>query len=430
MNWNKVAEVDKYAIYRDGIKIVETENTVFKDISLAPNKSYNYQVMSIIGENSSPLSQDLSITTLSDSTIISQNGDKVSNGLYIEYCDDGLENAFNAFALAVAEETGLNPNDPNVLAISHAMAARKEQSLNYYDLFKKTPYKTEVLQNLFFQNALYSPQEILNSGKTNFVGARFSGYFFVEEDGEYTFDLDVDDVFMMHVNGAEYFIWEFLPGKASKSIRLKKGLNYFYIGYYKFEFFNGHYNITIKKKKEGIPAKLEGFRFWQIDLPQEQLDELIAEKRDSDFDGLTDNEEDSLGTNKFNKDSDRDGLDDYVELNKYNTNPNNSDSDGDGVSDFNEITKSKTDPLEFDLNSSGFVQAFYLKGNQFNNPVGKWDKTLKSVICKEFAGGSINYNFSIAAANVYKIKVDVQNSRPNKLQSELIFYLDNVEVHR
>lgn len=61
-----------------------------------------------------------------------------------------------------------------------------------------------------------------------------------------------------------------------------------------------------------------------------------AGQRDSDGDGLTDAEEEALGTDPNNADSDGDGIPDGDE-NQNGTDPNNPDSDGDGVPDGVEI---------------------------------------------------------------------------------------------
>ena len=60
---------------------------------------------------------------------------------------------------------------------------------------------------------------------------------------------------------------------------------------------------------------------------------------DSDGDGLSDEEENELGTNLNNPDTDGDGLNDYDEVKKWKTDPNNPDSDGDGYSDGQEVEK-------------------------------------------------------------------------------------------
>lgn len=58
---------------------------------------------------------------------------------------------------------------------------------------------------------------------------------------------------------------------------------------------------------------------------------------DSDNDGLSDIEEEQLGTNPFNPDSDNDGLTDFEEVRIYNTNPLIPDTDGDGYLDGEEV---------------------------------------------------------------------------------------------
>ena len=65
---------------------------------------------------------------------------------------------------------------------------------------------------------------------------------------------------------------------------------------------------------------------------------------DSDSDGLTNIEEQALGTNLNVADTDGDGLSDYEEVKIYHTDPLNPDTDGDGFSDGMEV-KSGYNPL-------------------------------------------------------------------------------------
>ncbi|MCK4744641.1 hypothetical protein KAS41_01105 [Candidatus Parcubacteria bacterium] len=58
---------------------------------------------------------------------------------------------------------------------------------------------------------------------------------------------------------------------------------------------------------------------------------------DSDFDGLTDEEEKILGTNPNFADSDEDGLLDKEEIDTYRTDPLNPDTDEDGYGDGQEV---------------------------------------------------------------------------------------------
>lgn len=64
---------------------------------------------------------------------------------------------------------------------------------------------------------------------------------------------------------------------------------------------------------------------------------------DQDRDGLTDQEEATLGTNPNSSDTDSDGLPDRAEVQVYKSNPLVADSDKDGVTDGDEV-KAGTNP--------------------------------------------------------------------------------------
>lgn len=66
--------------------------------------------------------------------------------------------------------------------------------------------------------------------------------------------------------------------------------------------------------------------------------------QDADKDGLTDDQELQLGTERRNPDTDGDGLSDGDEVKKYRTDPKKADTDGDGYSDAQEI-KNGYNPL-------------------------------------------------------------------------------------
>jgi outer membrane protein OmpA-like peptidoglycan-associated protein len=74
---------------------------------------------------------------------------------------------------------------------------------------------------------------------------------------------------------------------------------------------------------------------------------------DRDGDGLGKCEEERLGTDPNNPDTDGDGLTDGEEVLKYKTDPLKADTDGDGLSDYDEIYKYKTDPLNRDTDGDG-----------------------------------------------------------------------------
>ncbi len=67
--------------------------------------------------------------------------------------------------------------------------------------------------------------------------------------------------------------------------------------------------------------------------------------KDSDRDGLSDEDEVLYGTDPLNPDTDGDGLGDGRELNIFDTDPLNPDTDGDGMSDGDEVTW-RYDPLD------------------------------------------------------------------------------------
>lgn len=81
---------------------------------------------------------------------------------------------------------------------------------------------------------------------------------------------------------------------------------------------------------------LTGYNFYDEDLD--------APSADKDGDGLTNNEEESLGTDPELIDTDNDGISDYDEVNVTNTDPLNPDSDGDGLLDGIELLAG-LDPL-------------------------------------------------------------------------------------
>jgi len=84
--------------------------------------------------------------------------------------------------------------------------------------------------------------------------------------------------------------------------------------------------------------------------PQYQLE---GGKLDSDGEGLTDEEEKTLGTDPFNPDTDGDELTDYEEVRTFLTDPLNPDTDYDGLADGAEVRVYKTNPLKQDTDDGG-----------------------------------------------------------------------------
>ena len=94
----------------------------------------------------------------------------------------------------------------------------------------------------------------------------------------------------------------------------------------------------------------------QDNCPNTENDEVdqsgcAANQRDTDNDGLNDEEESDLGTNPNDADTDGDGLTDGEEL-TLGTNATNSDTDGDGLNDGEESTLG-TNPNDADTDGDG-----------------------------------------------------------------------------
>lgn len=95
----------------------------------------------------------------------------------------------------------------------------------------------------------------------------------------------------------------------------------------------------------------------------------VSNLADTDSDGLTDEEENVLGTDINLTDTDTDGLSDYDEVKLNNTNANQVDTDGDGLSDYEEVKIYKTDPTAVDTDGDTYSDGVEVKGGY--NPLGK-----------------------------------------------------------
>jgi len=98
---------------------------------------------------------------------------------------------------------------------------------------------------------------------------------------------------------------------------------------------------------------------WEINLDDTNplnnaTDDVPANERDTDNDGLSDLEEQSIyHTDMHNNDTDGDGLNDGDEVYLYETNPNSEDTDGDGLNDPDEISTYGTEPADSDTDNDG-----------------------------------------------------------------------------
>jgi hypothetical protein len=72
--------------------------------------------------------------------------------------------------------------------------------------------------------------------------------------------------------------------------------------------------------------------------PVAEVKEEVVSRKDTDKDGLTDEEEAEYGTSIRSEDTDSDGLFDLEEIRTWKTDPVNPDTDGDGYLDGEEVT--------------------------------------------------------------------------------------------
>jgi len=89
--------------------------------------------------------------------------------------------------------------------------------------------------------------------------------------------------------------------------------------------------------------------------PLDSTDDNTGNDEDRDGDGLTNMEEEALGTDPDNPDSDNDGLPDGVEVNAVGTDPLDPDTDNDELTDGAEINQFNTDPLDLDTDNDALL---------------------------------------------------------------------------
>lgn len=108
----------------------------------------------------------------------------------------------------------------------------------------------------------------------------------------------------------------------------------------------------------------------EITKPVEE--EIInEEKLDYDGDSLTNLEEEELGTNPLEPDTDNDGVFDWDEVKLYESDPLEPDTDGDELGDYDEIYVWGTDPNDIDTDGDGYGDGVEVNGGY--NPFGDGD---------------------------------------------------------
>lgn len=129
---------------------------------------------------------------------------------------------------------------------------------------------------------------------------------------------------------------------------------------------------------------------------------------DEDSDGLPNGEENRIGTDVNNADTDEDGLTDYDEVNTYNTDPLEADTDGDGLEDGYEVAAG-LNPLE--KRSDG----------KTDDKKVKFERELSDDTCTlTVAGNALIYGVAVEKANVIGL-----NQTPGVISEVYEFYSED-----
>ncbi len=129
--------------------------------------------------------------------------------------------------------------------------------------------------------------------------------------------------------------------------------------------FSGGYNQTFTDSLEGYAKDSDdGY----IELLAGIKYRFKFESNDFDGDGIQNDDEDVLGTDPNNPDSDGDGLKDGEEVNTFKTDPLNEDSDSDGLTDGQECKQYRSNPLSNDSDRDGLQDGDEVK-NYLTNPI-------------------------------------------------------------
>jgi len=115
----------------------------------------------------------------------------------------------------------------------------------------------------------------------------------------------------------------------------------------------GGWNRTFSDDLNGYASNVnyDHDRWWNVGIGAAYV--KTSCEIDPDEDGLTNCEEDKIGTDPENPDTDGDDLKDGEEVMNYNSDPLKADSDGDGLKDGEEVKSYQTDPLKADTDSDG-----------------------------------------------------------------------------
>lgn len=236
----------------------------------------------------------------------------------------------------------------------------------------------------------------INMGKYKTFKVDF--YLDITEENDYTFYLSKSNnaaakLYINNLKTPRISQGVVTSGPTSFTIHLEQGMHEIRIEAIN-SIFNGWFALEYESAsipRGSIPSsKL----FYSVDL---EVDDII----DSDGDGLLNSEEGSLGTDKYNTDTDSDGLSDYDEVNEYSTNPLQADSDLDGINDFLEavVFHSLTnDQL------GNIVEIQTINPAATSSIKGRWKVDGNELQSKSYRG-EVSYGFNLAQNDMPLLKI-------------------------
>ncbi|NVJ58768.1 MAG: thrombospondin type 3 repeat-containing protein [Gammaproteobacteria bacterium] len=113
-----------------------------------------------------------------------------------------------------------------------------------------------------------------------------------------------------------------------------------------------HFIAGVEVLGDALDSDGDGLPDWYEDI--HGLNNGIDDSAlDLDGDGLSNLSEYLYGSNPKERDTDGDGISDFVEINTLGTSATDADTDNDGISDYDEIHTHNTDPLDSDSDNDG-----------------------------------------------------------------------------